>query len=733
VSDAGKVAVDRQTIVRFSALAAMFWPLAGAVVLTCDALIASVLRMTPMTGADVLWRMVWWLVWAVMGPPVVAAALVFGPRYRGAKLIAVNVGMIVAASLLHSAIYFSVRTLVAGRPGAPGESVLDAWIGSLPVTLELDVLVYVLTVLCAHALLALRSMEEQQQATAELHQLLARAELELLKMQVPDRLVMTMFAQIETLVVTSVERAEMLINQLSRLLRSTLAITVGRKSLIDEVTLARHFASAATSIRIRPFSIDVRIPDETSSVLPATKLMLPILVSVWSGTADDESPNITVDSAGADDTTRVTWTITGVRNTTRLRSFAETVRVRLPATESISLRQAAAGLTIAYERPAESSEELTTSRADDGEKLQAIANRRKAAIVMMLAFLTLYPLAEASIAGLLSFVIAALTGRPVSDSVLFSLSTAAVATPAGLALAWISFQQRYRPHRATLFLAIVACALIGPLFCMVIASAAIGLFQSSPFLDMLHGPMAASYHSDDFLIFFGIAIAALAYGRQIATEERRLENRLLDKQLARAHAQVLKDQLNPHFIFNALNSILALTDRDGKAAGAMTAKLRQYFALVVGMAERQQVPLHEELRFTEIYLDIEKVRFGERLNISIDVEPATLTGLVPNLLLQPLIENAVRHGLAPMQGGSVFITAARHRDDLLIHVRDDGPGLSGPPRQEGIGMQNVRNRLRQLHGSSFSMDADSSRNGFSVAIRLPFHSEALVQRESGKL
>jgi two-component system LytT family sensor kinase len=730
VSDAGKVAVDRHTIVRFSALAAIFWPLAGAVVLTCDAVMAAALRMTPMTGGDVLWRMVWWLVWAAMGPPVVAVALILGPRYRGAKLIAANVGMIVATSLVRSAIYFSIRTLITGRPGEPGESVLDAWIRGLPVTLELDVLVYALTVLCVHALLALRSMEEQQQATAELHQLLASAELELVKMQMPDRLVMTMFTQIETLVVTSVERAEMLINQLSRLLRSALAITVARKALIDEVTLARLFASAATSIRTsigaRPFLIDVRIRDETSSALPATKLMLPILVSIWSDTADDESPNIVIDTAGAGGITCVTWNLTGVRNTTRLRSFAETVRVRLPATESISLRPAAGGLTIAYERPAETSEEITTSRSAEREDLQAIANRRKSAIVMLLAFLTLYPPAEALIAGLISFAIAALTGGPVSDSVFFKMSTAAVATPAGLALAWISFQQRSRPHRTTLFLAIVAAALIGPLLCMTIASAAIALFQAKPFIDVLHGPIAASYQSDDFLIFFGIAIAALAYGRQISSEERRLGNRELDKQLARAHAQALKDQLNPHFVFNALNSILALTDRDGEAAGAMTAKLHQYFELVVGMAERQQVPLHEELRFTEIYLDIEKVRFGERLNVSVDVEPAALTGLVPNLLLQPLIENAVRHGLAPMQGGSVFITAARRRDDLLISVRDDGPGLCGPPRQEGIGMQNVRDRLRQLHGPAFSMDADSSRNGFSVTIRLPFHSEAPV-------
>ncbi|MFL5571835.1 MAG: sensor histidine kinase, partial [Gemmatimonadaceae bacterium] len=257
-----------------------------------------------------------------------------------------------------------------------------------------------------------------------------------------------------------------------------------------------------------------------------------------------------------------------------------------------------------------------------------------------------------------------------------------------------------------------------------LASAGMALFRPQPnvIYDVLREQIASSYRTDDFLIFFGIALGALAYGRQLASEERRLANEALDEQLARMHAQVLKDQLNPHFVFNALNSILALADRDRIAAAAMTARLREYFELVAGMTERQQVPLHEELHFTETYLDIEKVRFGDRLNVSIAVEPAALTGLVPNLLLQPLIENAVRHGLEPMQGGSVFITAAKERDELVIHVRDNGSGLRVPPRQEGIGMKNVRNRLRQLHGTAFTMDAHSSSNGFSVAIRLPFRS-----------
>lgn len=708
------------TLARYSAAAAIFWPVSGVIILTCDAVIGEILHLPPITRDGIRWAQAGWGLWSLLAPAVVTVTLAFRRRYHGAKLVAAHCVTALAASATHSILYFTLRTLIAGQPGTAGESAIDAWMGGLHVTLELDILVYVLTVTGVHAALSLRTMKEQEKEAEELQRRIGRTELELLKMQIPERLLMTMFTHIETLVVSSLEQAETLIERLSRLLRSALGFSVAKRTLSEEVALARNFASAATSIRKTPFRFGVRVWDERSSALPATKLMLPLLVSIWSDIADDESPDVVIDIVER----RVVWTIAGVRDASGLRSFAETVRVRLPPAESIFVRDTPDGLVITYARPAESVEEPAMSRPVDGGVSPVSAARPTPAIATLPAFLMLYPPVEAFAAGMITVGIAAANGVPAPDSAFAEVFPAAIATPAGLALAWISYQQRYRPQRAMILLALGIGAILGPVFCMALASAAIALFRprSIVVFDVLREQIAASYRTDDFLIFFGIALGALAYGRQLASEERRFENQMLDEQLARMHAQALKDQLNPHFVFNALNSILALADRNRTAAAAMTARLREYFELVAGMAERHQVPLHEELRFTETYLDIEKVRFGERLNVSIDVEPAALTGLVPNLLLQPLIENAVRHGLEPMQGGSVFITAARERDELVIHVRDDGSGLRAAPRQQGIGMQNVRNRLRQLHGPAFTMDANSSPQGFSVAIRLPFRS-----------
>lgn len=710
--------IDRRTFRRYSVAAAIFWPAAGLVIQITDSAIGHILGQ-PAIGHGVIWALVGWLTWSAMIPIVVGAALLLRGRYRGAKLAGAHCAMAAVASVMHSALYFIVKILISGQPGTGGENVLEAWIGGLGVTLELDILVYLLTVAGVHAALALRSMEEQERESEELQRLIGRAELELLKMQIPERLLMTMFTRIETLVVTSMERAETLINQLSLLLRSALAFAVAKKTFNDEVVLARNFASAATAIREAPFQVAVRVPDETSSALPATKLVLPLLVSVWSDTAEDESPVITIDAAHRGNRILVIWTVAGVRNPDRLQSFAETVRVRLPATESISLGTTPEGLAITYERPEETDEEALRSRSMDEVTAPIVTARRGPALATWLALLALYPPTEAFIAGSIAVGAAMMTGGPIPDSPFAEAGPAAIATPAGLALAWIAYRQRHRPQRAIVLFALAIGAIIGPLVCMAIVSAVIALFQSR-FLDVLREQIAASYRTDDFLIFFSIALGALAYGRRLASEEQRVENQALDEQLARTHAQVLRDQLNPHFVFNALNSILALADRDRMAAGAMTARLRQYFELVTGMTERQQVPLHEELRLTETYLDIEKVRFGERLKVWMNVEPAALPGLVPNLLLQPLIENAVRHGLEPKQGGSVFIVAERQRNELVITVRDDGPGLRVPPRREGIGLQNVRNRLKQLHGRAFSMDANDRSNGFSVSIRLPF-------------
>jgi sensor histidine kinase YesM len=165
--------------------------------------------------------------------------------------------------------------------------------------------------------------------------------------------------------------------------------------------------------------------------------------------------------------------------------------------------------------------------------------------------------------------------------------------------------------------------------------------------------------------------------------------------------------------------------RDTEAADAMLERLSDLLRLTLDRIAVQEVTLREELEFVEKYLEIEKTRFGGRLQVRTSIDPATLDALVPNLLLQPLVENAVRHGIAPkLQGGHVEISSRREGDTLVVQVRDDGPGLSQAARQalhSGVGLSNTRARLEHLYRERFQFEfVEQSGGGLAVRIVVPF-------------
>ena len=205
--------------------------------------------------------------------------------------------------------------------------------------------------------------------------------------------------------------------------------------------------------------------------------------------------------------------------------------------------------------------------------------------------------------------------------------------------------------------------------------------------------------------------------------ERELRSSRLEAELARAELQVLKMQLHPHFLFNTLHAISTLMHRDVEAADRMLTRLGDLLRLAIADVGAQEVTLQHELEFIGRYLEIEQIRFPDRLRVSIDVAPEALDALVPSLVLQPLVENAIRYGIAPRAGGGQLeIRAGRDGTMLRLAVLDDGPGLSpeSSPRT-GVGIANTRARLEQLYGARhrFEMGA-RAEGGLAVVIVIPF-------------
>jgi two-component sensor histidine kinase len=193
----------------------------------------------------------------------------------------------------------------------------------------------------------------------------------------------------------------------------------------------------------------------------------------------------------------------------------------------------------------------------------------------------------------------------------------------------------------------------------------------------------------------------------------------LEEQLARARLDALRAQLHPHFLFNTLNSISVLTATDPPRANRMLLDLSELLRAMLEGGGDHEITLERELALLERYVAIQQIRFGERLAVRFEVEPAARAALVPTLLLQPLVENAIRHGVdAGSAGVSVAVRATVRGERLLLAVEDSGPGLGAPPGTgEGIGLANARARLEQLFGTEFRLEL-RPRDGGGVAVRI---------------
>jgi sensor histidine kinase YesM len=201
----------------------------------------------------------------------------------------------------------------------------------------------------------------------------------------------------------------------------------------------------------------------------------------------------------------------------------------------------------------------------------------------------------------------------------------------------------------------------------------------------------------------------------------------LEAQLSQAQLQALKMQLHPHFLFNTLHSISALVHKDPECADRMIARLGDFLRLTLENSGAQEVSLQKELEFLRCYLEIERVRFQDRLTTHMEIESQALDTPVPNLILQPIVENALRHGIAPRSTpGRIEISAKRKNGLLRIEVQDNGPGITAISKpngrfREGLGLTNTRARLRQLYGAQHSFElTDAPGGGLLVRLEIPF-------------
>jgi two-component system LytT family sensor kinase len=246
-----------------------------------------------------------------------------------------------------------------------------------------------------------------------------------------------------------------------------------------------------------------------------------------------------------------------------------------------------------------------------------------------------------------------------------------------------------------------------------------------PFVEMFLGRAMSQFHLD-LLIYAATLGVSYAVSYYLRYREREFRASQLESQLVQAQLQTLKMQLQPHFLFNTLNGIAGLVrDNRNKAAVNMLAGLSDLLRYTLENAGKQEVPLKEELEFLELYLDIQQMRFFDRLQIEMQIDPETLDALVPNLILQPLVENAIRHGTSRRAAsGTVGVSARRDNGSLRIRIYDDGMGLKrddGAETVEGVGLSNTRARLIQLYGElqEFTL-SELETGGVEATLVIPF-------------
>ncbi|MCA0375773.1 MAG: histidine kinase [Gemmatimonadetes bacterium] len=297
-----------------------------------------------------------------------------------------------------------------------------------------------------------------------------------------------------------------------------------------------------------------------------------------------------------------------------------------------------------------------------------------------------------------------------------------------LVLWWVGDRLPWRPgsrlRAGGAYLALGVVVVVVQIFWQAICGTAFGIAERRGFESTL--VIGLRSNGDYFVVIYcAVVVAQLATRWYAQWQAERIEAARLGEDLAQAHLRALQAQLNPHFLFNALNSIVTLIGRDPALAQQLVVRLADLLRATLKAGELQEVPLAQELEVTRRYLDIEQVRFADRLRVVWPHDPPA--ALVPAFALQPLVENALLHGIARQAGPGVIdigarIAPAAEGDQLVLTVRDTGPGLRAPSasRGTGTGLANLRARLARLYGDASLLALhDRAEGGTEAVLRLP--------------
>jgi two-component system, LytTR family, sensor histidine kinase AlgZ len=275
---------------------------------------------------------------------------------------------------------------------------------------------------------------------------------------------------------------------------------------------------------------------------------------------------------------------------------------------------------------------------------------------------------------------------------------------------------------------LVAAAIISYLWIELAKLLAYGLAQFPSFrgLDARFAPQTPVLYGLGFLLYL-LSVAAhyviLAMEESSKAQAQALETSVLARE---AELKALRAQVNPHFLFNSLNSISALTSVEPAKAREMCVLLAEFLRMTLGLGEKESIPLSEELSLLHRYLAIEKVRFGARLQMEEAVEEESMSIQLPPLILQPLVENAVTHGIANLpEGGMVRLMSQRHDGRALLAVENSFDPEATPARKSGLGLRNVRDRLEARYGKDASVRVSAENGTFRVELSFPAHADGV--------
>jgi LytS/YehU family sensor histidine kinase len=289
---------------------------------------------------------------------------------------------------------------------------------------------------------------------------------------------------------------------------------------------------------------------------------------------------------------------------------------------------------------------------------------------------------------------------------------------------WLAGKFQFESGKRALSFGVhIPCSIIFSLAYMVIR-ACIGHWQSEASFAEAFQPLLVKTWHFNLLIYWVIVAVSFAFNYYGKFRERELRAAELEKSLAQAKLHALQMQLNPHFLFNSLHSISALMHQDVEAADRMIVRLSDLLRAALEKSDAQEVTLRDELKFLQSYLEIEKIRFGSRLTVTTEIPADLLDARVPNLILQPLLENAIRHGIEPhAKPGIIELRAQRVNGELTLDVSDNGAGVSNANAiREGVGLSNTRARLRTLYGEAHRFEmGNRPEGGLRVRLTIPFH------------